>query len=75
MPAKYVAINWENHSRPLTREELDEIRSKVSGVHFSKECHDEITLQMLYCAEALLREVDRKSDILQLPDQPDGTVE
>lgn len=55
----YRARNWQNHQRPLTPEEIQEIRSKISGVHFSKECHDNITLQMLYCAEALLREYER----------------
>ena len=58
-PVEYVPVNWQNRDRPLTEEELNEINSRVSGVHFAKEqfASDPIAMQMLYAAEALLREV------------------
>jgi hypothetical protein len=54
----------------LTRDEIDAIRSTVSGVHFAKEVAvtDETSRALLYCAEALLRDIDRiHPDGLRLP--------
>jgi hypothetical protein len=52
---------WQNHSRLLTADELDEIRRVVSASHMNKEVvvTDETTRRLLSCAEALLRDVDR----------------
>lgn len=49
--------NWNNFERHLSQEEINEIISKLSGYHFNKEMLNNDELQLLYCAEALLREV------------------
>jgi hypothetical protein len=55
----YQPINWQNFDRRLTREELDQINSRISGIHFAKEMFagDPFVLQLLFAAEALQREV------------------
>ena len=52
-------VNWQNKDRDLPHEEKNDIRSKLSGMHFAKEALDPWPLQALYCAEALMRQVDR----------------
>ncbi len=55
----YRPIGWQNFNRRLTREEFDEIGSRISGLHFSKETfdNDPLVLLALHAAEALYREV------------------
>lgn len=67
--SEYIPENWQNFGRPLTREELNEIRSKISGLHFAKEAVDPTAIQALYCAEALLREIDSEEDLIPRPIQ------
>jgi hypothetical protein len=56
---EYVPMNWQNFGRPLSFEEFDRIKSRIAGLHFSKESLDPLAMQGLYAAEALLREVER----------------
>lgn len=42
---------------------LDEVRSKLSGLHFAKECLSKGELEILYLAESLLDFIDNKDEI------------
>lgn len=44
---------------------LDEINSKLSGLHFAKEALTDGEQQILYMAEALLRHVHNINDIVK----------
>lgn len=52
MPARTVEF------LPGTSLTLDEVRSRLSGLHFAKEALSETEREMLYLAEALLRHID-----------------
>jgi hypothetical protein len=45
---------------PKNRILLDEARSKLSGYHFAKEAIDPQAVDVLFYAEALLEELDRR---------------
>jgi hypothetical protein len=46
---------------PKNSERLDTVRSQLSGYHFSKESLAPETVRVLYMAEALLEELDRRA--------------
>ena len=47
---------------PRTDLTLDRARSKLSGLHFSKECLTPGELEILYIAEGLLRLLDERDE-------------
>lgn len=46
---------------PVNLMTVEEARSKLSGWHFSKECLSKDAREVLYYAEALLKELDRRA--------------
>ena len=46
---------------PNTDLTLDQVRQKLAGLHFAKEALTKGEREILYLAEALLRELDRRS--------------
>jgi hypothetical protein len=68
--SSYNPIGWQNHDRRLTREEFAEIGRRISGLHFSKEAFsdDPIALQLLFCAEALERDLRMLADSNPFPE-------
>lgn len=69
----YKPIGWQNFNRRLTRKELDEIGSRISGLHFSKEAFvdDPVAMQALFAAEALYREILLRIENESLPNTED----
>jgi hypothetical protein len=50
-----------NRRLPMTDLTLDQARSKLAGWHFAKESLTDGEAEILYVAEAVLREFDRRS--------------
>lgn len=46
---------------PMTHLTLEDARNKLAGWHFAKECLSDGELEILYVAEAALREIDRRA--------------
>lgn len=45
---------------PTNLVRLDDVRAALSGYHFTQEALSDATRQVLFCAEALLAELDRR---------------
>lgn len=55
-------VTVESKSLPWTGMSLKEARNKLSGLHFAKESLTEGEREILYVAEALLRQIDEMND-------------